>query len=395
MQPEPPNKTFSDKLLDAARVEETGMSRTFTDGQLTELRDWLKLFMHEHALSYKAVGRMLDYSVAALSTWMKGEYRGDSQKLANAVHELRGRPAPAAKSAAENAVATSFVRDIWAVIDETVAMAMQRDPRMAVITGDSGCGKSIALQGCARRYTQAVYIEITEECKTPSSLLHLLARKLGIRTATRQSAAASFGRIVEKLHGSFRLLIFDEVHHGRLALLNAIRQIMDATGCPIVLAGQPELETVILRSRYDRSQGGTVASRIGARLSADDIVALRDDGTDPKSGKRRLVCERQLLHTPGDVEKLLANLKIRIAPAAMQLCLFVANSPGGGMLRTLVFVLRRAQRLNPATSVLSRKLVIESLQTMLLGAEYRELVDRFETDDLSKRIAATLKEAAA
>ena len=357
-----------------------------TDQQRTEILEWARGFQTEHGFTTAAFAKQIGTSAAVLSQVLRDKYAGDSDRILRDLAKLRLVPVAKPKALAERVVQTQFCLDVWSIVSEVVAMATgeEPEPRMGLITAPSGAGKSIALQGCALRYPEALYVEITEGSCSTAGLLRELAFLLKCPHAWPQ-AAVSFAYIVHKLKGSYRLVIFDEVHHADIHGLNAIRQIQDKTGCPIILAGQPILQTIIDRTRHDRSHGGTVFTRIGPRLAADDITATR--ATTGPDGKAIHVRDRDLLHTPEDVAKLLKRLRIRVHPRAMPMLLFLANHADGGMLRTLVFLVRRCARANPQIEVLTEDLLKESLDRAMTIAEFEYLKNEMQTTELAARIA--------
>lgn len=383
-------RTFDDKLVDAARIyeEAPGMANApFTDEQRTEILDWLRATQQEHGLTNAKVARMIGVSPAVISQVKAAKYAGDTDKVLAAVVQLRLMPTPRRRDAVDDCVPTRFVLDVHARVKACADLAFRGQPRMGLIVAPSGCGKSMALQACARKYPAALYVELDESITSVPAFLRALADRLGcpVRRPRRDDA---FRWIVDTLSGSCRLLIFDEVHHGGVRVLNVIRQVMDQTGCPVVLAGQPVLEEIVMRTARDRSHGGTVHSRIGPRLNAEDAVATRqrDDG----HGKRVYTRQRDLLHSVDDVVKVIEAQEMRLHPSARRLVTLLANHPEGGMLRTVVFVALQARLANPDATMLTESLLLESLEHTLTIAEFETLRAQIETSEVRQRVESAI-----
>jgi len=394
--PPQPDKSVGDKLIDAARVDgESGMTQPapLTDERRREILDQLAEYQHASRLPDRRVARMIGVSAAVISQVKRGRYAGDTDRVLHEIAKLLRQAAPSSRTPADRCVKTQFALDVWARVAEGVQMAFDGEPRMVLVTGPSGCGKSLALQACAQQYPEAVYMEITEGNCTISAFLRELAVKLGCREA-RLSRDRAFNFVVARLNATYRVLIFDEVHHGKIRLLNCIRQIMDRTGCPIVLAGQPILEQIIADTRRDRGHGGTVFSRIGPKLSAEDAVRVTAS-PEPGGSQPTYTYDRDLIYSVAELRELFKTLKLKVHPGAMRLCLYIANHTEGGMLRTLVFLVKRTARLNPNVRSLTHDLLVESLQHMLLADEFEILRAEIETSPLTQRIDTALKEAAA
>ena len=354
-----------------------------TDEQRKSVTELATRYRDQNSLTNRRLAKMVGVSASALSQVLAGKYKGDTDRILRELAKLRLRPPPTAADPTDRCVETQFALDIWARVQEGADLALGGEPRMVLVVAPSGSGKSVALQACAQEFPEAIYLELDAGCSTRPAFLRELAMALKC-TKLPHYTQFVFKYIIKTLKNSCRLLIVDEVHHGGIEVLNVIRQIMDKTGCPVVLAGQPVLETLIRTSRSDRSHGNTVYSRIGPRLNADNITATRA-GRDPQTGKPCQVRQRDLLHTPDDVLKVLKRMKIRVHRPAIRLLTFLANHPDSGMLRTLVFLATRTARLYPDQQ-LTEQMFRESMEDTFMIEEFEHLYNELTTSELASRI---------
>ncbi|MEA3017328.1 MAG: hypothetical protein QOI38_2050 [Sphingomonadales bacterium] len=145
-------------------------------------------------------------------------------------------------------------------------------PRIGVLYGPSGYGKTVAMGFTAQR-ADAAYLE-AKRVWTVRSLLEAIAEELGIRHLER-SAPRIFGQIVEQLNADPRGLIIDEMDYlVKRDHVEIIRDIHDATRIPILLVGEEALPTK-LRS-WERFHNRILVATPAQPASDDDARKLRD-----------------------------------------------------------------------------------------------------------------------
>jgi hypothetical protein len=93
------------------------------------------------------------------------------------------------------------------------------------------------------------------------------------------SQAVGFRLIVEKLGNSSRPILIDEADCLSIKTLGIIRHIHDATGCPVILCGRPNLAKKINRTTRDDDIGGSLRGRLCVE---HDLMSgiNRQDGSD-------------------------------------------------------------------------------------------------------------------
>ncbi|HEX8224485.1 MAG TPA: ATP-binding protein [Allosphingosinicella sp.] len=145
-------------------------------------------------------------------------------------------------------------------------------PRIGVLYGPSGYGKSVAMAFTAQR-TEAVYLE-AKSIWTQRSLLEAIARELAI-SALARSAPAILDQILNELNREPRGLIFDEMDHlVRKQHVEIIRDIHDNTGVPILLVGEESLPAKL--TEWERFHNRILVATPAMPATLEDALKLRD-----------------------------------------------------------------------------------------------------------------------
>ncbi len=202
---------------------------------------------------------------------------------------------------------------------ERVRFAIDRDG-IALLTAESGCGKSTALGWLARELDPTQYHVVYSAFATlgPFSQLSSLVVKLGLRARRFKGETAQ--ELVAHLRGLSKrtVLILDEAHDLPDASLEDLRLITadsidKKSPFALVLAGQP-----LLRERLTEPQHYALAQRITVRARlrplTESEVALFVDKHMRAAGATRTLFETDSIalifqHTRG-VPRLVQNLAL-------------------------------------------------------------------------------------
>jgi DNA transposition AAA+ family ATPase len=145
-------------------------------------------------------------------------------------------------------------------------------PRIGVVYGPSGYGKSVAMAFTAQR-TDAAYLE-AKSIWTQRSLLEAIAAELGIASLER-SAPRILQQIIDQLMREPRGLIVDEADHiVKKQHVEILRDIHDATGIPILLVGEEALPLKL--KAWERFHNRILVATPAQPATADDAKKLRD-----------------------------------------------------------------------------------------------------------------------
>lgn len=145
-------------------------------------------------------------------------------------------------------------------------------PRIGILYGPSGYGKSVAMAFTAQR-TNAAYIE-AKRIWTQLSLLEAIAEELGI-TMLKRSAPRIFQQVVDQLNIEPRGLIIDEMDYlvGKQHV-EIIRDIHDSTRVPILLVGEEALPSKL--QAWERFHNRILVFTPAQKATVEDARKLRD-----------------------------------------------------------------------------------------------------------------------
>ena len=208
---------------------------------------------------------------------------------------------------------------------KTVAQVALLLLTMAVVYGPAGIGKTLALLALLEVMPGSVLVTISDATMSVPQFFRELAATLKLET--RGYKAMTRRLICDRLRDTRKLLMIDEAHLADSDVLNAIRQLHDDTGCPVLLCGLPRLTRRIVEGRADDGVGATLFSRVG--ISRDLMERTRTGKGKP-------------LFSVADVRAVFQDSKIRIAPDGQAWLHDVSNLPELGGLRTASNALRLA-----------------------------------------------------
>ncbi|OOH92175.1 transcriptional regulator [Pasteurellaceae bacterium 15-036681] len=235
----------------------------------------LKSFMEEKELDQKAVARLLGVSVATVSLYLKGEYKGVVANIDKKVEEVIGR---AKIKELIDGYNDGFVRTKQAKRGLAMIDSVHAEGEMGVLYGQAGMGKTQILKQYVKENSSAVLIETDPSC-TPKVLLRRIAKAIGsTETGTNDNL---FEGIVNKLTGADMVLLVDEAELLSTRSLEFIRRIQDLSKCGVVLAGMPRLLVNLKGRKEDLKQlysRASVACNLGNEMSNEDLALLIESG---------------------------------------------------------------------------------------------------------------------
>ncbi len=143
--------------------------------------------------------------------------------------------------------------------------------KIALIIGEPGGGKSIALREYSKQQINIIYLQIKPTINK-RALLELICRSLKLNPEG-SSDNTNFDKCVINLTDSSRLMIFDEGEHLHVPEHEIIRRLQDFTQIPMILAGTEVLETTLVGRRRNLKQ---LSSRIAMKT---EIPLLSENDT--------------------------------------------------------------------------------------------------------------------
>lgn len=219
-----------------------------------DLQHRLEEYIAEAGSQEKAAA-LIGYSAATLSTYRKGVYNGDVDKL-----ETRLREMFTVEEAAEelHAVSPDYVpTSISQKVYETIRICHLKGG-LAIECGDAGIGKTKAAEKYTADYPNStIYITVNPCFTSLSSFLKLLCRRLRISTGRKDDMWLD---IDSYLRGGRKVLIVDEAQHLPIKTIDSIRSFFDSNPTlGIIFIGNAE--TVACRGGRVRESYSQIRNR--------------------------------------------------------------------------------------------------------------------------------------
>ena len=212
------------------------------------------------AKSQAAIAKSIGISGSALSSWLSGAYKGNSDAVEHKVAKYLRREARR-----ESALQIPIVRlSNYQLIGAALATAHE-ECEIALITGAAGTGKTTAITAYAKSNDSLLLR--AHRGLTMHRLMADIAAQLGI--AKVSGLANVCEAIIEKLKPLDIAVIVDEAEYLSDNSLELLRQVIyDSAESPLILVGLPRLAGIILNMKNDHEQ---LLSRVGSALKLEPI----------------------------------------------------------------------------------------------------------------------------
>lgn len=240
--------------------------------------------------SWRKMAKEIGLSQSTLSAYLKGEYSGDLAKIEDRIKSYLERQAERGDRWRDLIVETATMREIKKTLGLIHAMR-----KMGVIFGPAGLGKTES----AKRYvedTPGVHlVTAAPDCKSVAGIVFILHQSL-FKEDFKVNPRVARQAIVNRLHGSDKMLIVDDAHALTNEAIEELRAIHDSSEVPIALIGT---EMILARLIHPRS--GRILAQMSSRLPVRKLFKL-----EPSAQDLKLVCEAYGV-TDRDVIKRLAE----------------------------------------------------------------------------------------
>jgi len=327
------------------------------DAQRTDIVDRYRRFIAECGYTQAAVAAELGFSTPTLSEVVNLKYRGkNSDKHLVTINnwmELASRR--------ENMIRKRrFVEHSVAKEILLVASIVSETCKMGVVFGPAQIGKTMTLEAIKgdMRYGDPVLIRVDESLFRPFALCRALASRFDLKTYGPFDAVMR--RLVARLTGTKRMLMFDEVERVHHRGLEFIRDLHDQTGCPVLLCGKPQVyEKLGCRHVGDFCE---VTDQLAAR-----IIIRRDLTERTRRGK-----SPQPLYTLDDIRKLIHNAELQLHVSAeaekwLQSRAGTLGTGGIGVAMTCLFLAFKVAHQSGAREITAE--MLEDVADLTIGHE--------------------------
>lgn len=259
----------------------------------TAIEEWLQ----STGTSQSALARAADISPTVINQVLKGTYGGNLEanlaKIEAAVKHLGDRKE--AYFRAPGFVTIGISKEIFNALQEAVSVSV---PRILVLYGDSGIGKTETIKQYISQNKNAYLIEI-DPVYTVKSILVVIAEALGINSEGSNHALST--AIIKKLRKSGKMLILDEAEYLSPNTLDVIRRIHDKAEIPVALVGMPRLykNIVSLRRGYEQIANRMVSYNLDKPGHTDllKIVEASIPEVEPDVADAFIECSKGTIRT--------------------------------------------------------------------------------------------------
>ncbi|WNY75943.1 AAA family ATPase [Pasteurella multocida] len=218
------------------------------------LIEQIKQIIESGEIAQAALAREVDLSSGALSSFLNGKYRGDNQRISQALENwLEQREIKRSRFiTAPDFIVTPTAELIHTIIGYAHALGC-----ITTVFGMSGAGKTVAAREYQKRHRNVWLITAHPSRSSLSEMLYDIALELGVGEPPKRKAALA--RLIEsRMKGTKGLLIIDEADHLSYETLEELRLIQEACDIGMTLIGNDKV--------YTRMRGGINQSHDFARL---------------------------------------------------------------------------------------------------------------------------------
>jgi len=264
------------RVIRSARMLNEGQA--LTPAQRKDIVERCLKFLEENNIKQAQLGREIGLSSTSVSEMLRLRYKGaTSDKHLVRINnwlELAARRDTIVRSRAfvETAVASEIL---------SVARVVAETCKIGVVFGPAQIGKSFTLQAIEgdQSFGAPVLVRVDESRRRPFALCREVCTKFEL--SVNGTFDAVFRRLVARLAGTKRMLIFDEAERATFEALEWVRDFHDQTGSPIFFCGKPRIyEKLGFRQADDFNEvTDQLAGRIVIRR---DLTERTREGKNPE-----------------------------------------------------------------------------------------------------------------
>lgn len=323
----------------------------------------INLFKRERPACTNAyIARAVGFSNAVISTVLRQAYKGDWRPIIKDLDrwldaEVKREAAPKVS----NFVWTKVAEEIRDIADAAIMLR-----KIGLVYGPttSGIGKTLALRALALDKPGTIMITVNKTAASVRGMLRTLCR--AVKASDEGSDDDRFRRVVDKLSGTPRLLIVDQIHNlcgcaGDKPLF-VLTELWDETQSPQLWCGTKDLVSYLDRKQ---ARGEDTLAQIRRRIAIRrDLMArtTKEGGGDP-------------LFTIEEIRQIFGKGKMRLATDAAQWLHRLACLPDSGALGECTKTVEAAVALYGKNESLITAAMLKTVSQTLTGWRQSELVD--------------------
>lgn len=223
-------------------------------------------------LSQGQIARETGINRGLLSLVLSGKYTGDIERYNNQLSQWYRK-----REARRSLCQTSCFKAV-----QQICGIAKDERKFAVITGDSGVGKTEAVHYFAQTQTEVAII-VCDKTMNINAMMIAIGRAVGenVQGMTTGSIYDRKEMIVNNLRREPKTIIIDEADLLNYRELEIIRAIYDVGFCSLILIGLARLETIMSKGRTLKENYAQIYSRVGIKRelkapTKDDIKLILD-----------------------------------------------------------------------------------------------------------------------
>ncbi len=234
---------------------------------MQERIDKILSYLEETGESRANLARSAGINPSTLTEVLKNNYKGKTDEMLSKIEDViqNREDKRAITFKAPELVQTTISRQIKNALRDASTVSI---PRMLVLYGNSGIGKTRTITQWTEDNSTAILVEVSPDF-TFGSMLQEIAQEIGVHSTGKHYEIRK--RIVNKLKNSNKVLIIDEAEYLTPKSLDILRRIHDKAQIPVVLVGMPALYHNIksLRKGFEQIANRMVSYNLGAPEDGD------------------------------------------------------------------------------------------------------------------------------
>ena len=254
----------------------------------------LSEFMKKANKSQNKIAKEMGLSAAVISQFLNDAYTGNNEEIAQAINKYL----TIGNERLNNALSTKFYKGLYNTVEVLFAANYaHKQCDIALVSGDSGAGKTTALEYYARNNIAVIFVTANAAETCVSAILGMICEKLKLPTSGKRSVLMK--TLVTHLTGTNRLIIIDEADLLTLSALQAVRNLNDKANVGIVLAGNDRIYLEMRKnSKYDQIRKRImVRKRVSNSYSVEEIQHILPGLDDGCTGFFLNLAETECLRT--------------------------------------------------------------------------------------------------
>jgi DNA transposition AAA+ family ATPase len=373
-----PKKTVTGQAIDAlmAQHRQLGESRMIRSDRTTEsitqeeidaVLAKVKEYLKATGITQNRVAKIIMYKPSTLSQVLKGTYGADVRPVIVALDRWLERQVNAdAIPEVDSFVWTAVAERVLLGARQAIAMSdAGMDTRISLVWGDPGCGKTKALQAVAEKF-DGILITCGVEVSSPRAILEKIAVALGLPLT--HFTRILFAAVVEKLRGTGKLIIVDEIHSlletRDDSAFHTLRRLSDEAGVPQLWSATCDLIEQLRVRETKREPLGQIVSRIGSQFHL--TAGLGSNGVDGGKGEP--------LYTVEEILKIYGRNELRLTRDAARFLARLCTNRRHGLLRACTALVMNATLLNRGKATeLSAELLWKAAQFLFQSSVLESL----------------------